>query len=199
MKALREALSEEDRLNLGYTIMEKTVAHYDFQKAENLLVYMHTGSEVRTDSIIGYGLMMGKRIYVPRVRDKEMEFYQIRDIKECLPGFLGILEPPGDAPIFVFDKGRAKENTLMILPGLAFDEKGGRLGYGGGFYDRYLAKHPNCIKMGIAYDFQCVEEVVTEENDICVDILITDKRIVLHEEGIYPAPVRPTGQLREEL
>lgn len=199
MKALREALSEEDRLNLGYMIMEKTVAHYDFQKAEDLLVYMHTGSEVRTDGIIGYGLMMGKRIYVPRVRGKEMDFYQIRDIKECLPGFFGILEPPKDAPIFVFDKGRAKENTLMILPGLAFDEKGGRLGYGGGFYDRYLAKHPNCMKMGIAYDFQCVEKVVTKENDICMDILITDKRIVLHEEGEYPAPVRPTGQLREEL
>lgn len=183
MKALREALSEEDRLNLGYAIMEKTVAHYDFGKAENLLIYMHTGSEVRTDGIIGYGLMMGKKVYVPRVNGREMEFYQINDMKECLPGFLGILEPPEDALPFVFDKETPKENTLVILPGLAFDEKGGRLGYGGGFYDRYLAKHPNCMKMGIAYDFQCIEEVVTEENDICVDILITDNRIVLHEEG----------------
>lgn len=76
-----------------------------------------------------------------------------------------------------------KEDTLMILPGLAFDGMGGRLGYGGGFYDRYLAKHPNCMKMGVAYDFQCIKEVVKDEKDICVDIIITDKRIVLTEEG----------------
>lgn len=180
---MREALSEDEMLNRGYIVMEKTVAHYDFRKAKNILAYMHTGSEVRTDGIIAYGLMLGKKVYVPRVREKEMAFHEIRDINECTPGFMGILEPPEDAPVFAFDKETEKEDTLMILPGLAFDKKGGRLGYGGGFYDRYLAEHPNCIKMGIAYDFQFIGEVVKDEHDIPVDILITDQRIMLNEEG----------------
>lgn len=183
MKALREALSEDEMLDFGYTIMKKTVAHYDFGKAKNILVYMHTGSEVRTDGIIAYGLLLQKKVYVPRVREKEMEFHEIKDIKECTPGSFGILEPPEDAPVFVFNEEMKKEDTLMILPGLAFDARGGRLGYGGGFYDRYLAKHPNCIKMGIAYDFQVVGEVVKDEHDIPVDILITDQRIEVNEEG----------------
>lgn len=183
MKDLRDALSEDEILNKGYTIMEKTVAHYDFRKAKNILVYMHTGSEVRTDGIIAYGLILGKRVYVPRVKEQKMEFHEIKNIKECEPGSFGILEPPDEASVFDFDEEMEKEDTLMILPGLAFDGKGGRLGYGGGFYDRYLAKHPNCIKMGIAYDFQFVKKVVKDEHDIPVDILITDQRIMLNEEG----------------
>lgn len=183
MKALRDALAEEDRFNLGYEIMEKTAAHYDFLKAKNLLVYMHRGSEVQTDGIIDYGLMLGKRVFVPRVAGKEMIFHEIRDRKECTPGYMGIPEPPEAAPVFAHEKNMKREDTLIILPGLAFDTGGGRLGYGGGFYDRYLAVCPVCIKMGIAYDFQYVEEVAKDERDIPVDILITDKRIVLYDEG----------------
>ncbi|MBP3459396.1 MAG: 5-formyltetrahydrofolate cyclo-ligase [Lachnospiraceae bacterium] len=184
MKKLREALSSDERLYLAQKIMETAASHSDFEKAENLLVYMYTGSEVRTDGIINCGFQRGKRVFVPRVSGREMEFYEIRDLKECIPGFMGILEPPEDAQPFVFGKKMKREDTLMILPGLAFDEKGKRLGYGGGFYDRYLAKHPDCIKMGIAYDFQCREEVPTEETDICADIIITEKRVIIPSEAV---------------
>lgn len=178
MKKLREALSRNEQLNCSQKIMENLAALPEFVKAKNLLVYMHTGSEVRTDGMVGCGFQMGKRVFVPRVSGREMEFYEIRDLKECVPGFMGILEPPEDARPFVFGKEMKREDTLMILPGLAFDEKGKRLGYGGGFYDRYLTKHPDCIKMGIAYDFQCEEEVPAEETDICADMIITEKRVI---------------------
>ena len=175
MKALRNQLSYEEVLDLSQKITENVVSHYDFGKAENLLVYMHYGNEARTDGIIGYGLMMKKRVFVPRVQGDRMDFYEIHDLKECVPGYMGIPEPPLDAAPFVF-KEEQKEEVLMILPGLAFDERGKRLGYGGGFYDRFLKEHKCCTKMGIGFEFQCVEEVPGNEQDIDVDMIVTEKR-----------------------
>lgn len=179
MKKLRDGLSFDDRSARSHGITEKVISHSDFQKAENLLIYMHFGSEVKTDSIIASGLGMGKKVYVPKVSGKEMEFYEIRDLNECVPGFMNIPEPPEGAEQFIFKPEMKKKDTLMILPGLAFDINGGRMGYGGGFYDRYLEKCPDCIKLGISYDFQCVDEVPAEENDICMDMIITEKRVIL--------------------
>lgn len=181
MKELRNGLSYDERFRYAREIMENVTSHPDFQKAENLLIYMDTGSEVRTDGMISYGLLRGKRVFVPRVSGREMDFFEIRDLKECVPGFRNILEPPEEAELFLFQEEQKKEDTLMILPGLAFDTKGRRLGYGGGFYDRYLAKHPGCIKMGIAYDFQCQKEVPAEKTDICMDIIMTEKRMIIPE------------------
>lgn len=104
-----------------------------------------------------------------------MDFYAIHDLKECAPGYMGIPEPPLDAAPFVF-KEEQKEEVLMILPGLAFDERGKRLGYGGGFYDRFLKEHKLCTKMGIGFEFQCVEKVPGNEQDIDVDMIVTEKR-----------------------
>lgn len=168
-------------MDLSYSITEKVVSHYDFQRANNILIYMHYNSEVQTDGIILYAFMLGKKVFIPRVEGREMTFYEIHDIKECVSGFHGILEPPQDAEPFVIQPDIPKEDTLVILPGLGFDKEGRRIGYGGGFYDKYLALNPNCMKMAIAYEIQCVKEVPTEENDISIDVIITDEQIILVE------------------
>lgn len=182
MKALRDALSKEERLSFSLDIMKQVVSHDAFLRAEDILIFMHYGSEVRTDGIIAHAISLGKQVFVPRVAGRQMDFYEIRDISECSPGYMKIPEPSVSAKKFcrVCDKMREtdKERTLMILPGLAFDQKGRRLGYGGGFYDRYLAEYDNCTKLGIAYDFQIVEEVQNDAQDICVDGVITEKQIV---------------------
>lgn len=175
MKALRNQLSYEEVLDLSQKITENVVSHYDFGKAKDILIYMHYQNEVRTDGIIGYALMLKKRVFVPRVQDGRMDFYEIHDLKDCAPGYMGIPEPPFGASPFVFGKEQ-EEEVLMILPGLAFDEKGKRLGYGGGFYDRFLEKNPLCTKMGIGFEFQCIEEVPGNEQDIDMDMIVTEKR-----------------------
>lgn len=182
MKALRDALSKEERLLFSLDIMKQVISHDAFLRAENILIFMHYGSEVCTDGIIAHAISQGKRVFVPRVDGRRMDFYEICDISECSPGYMKIPEPPVTAERFCKTCDKTKEmgrdGTLMILPGLAFDKAGGRLGYGGGFYDRYLAENDNGIKLGIAYEFQFVEEVPTDRQDICVDAVVTEKRIV---------------------
>lgn len=174
MKALRNQLSYEEILDFSQKITENVVSHYEFSKAKDILIYMHYQNEVRTDGIIGYAWMLGKRVFVPRVQDNHMEFYEIHDLKECTPGYMGIPEPPVDAAPFALQE--EPEAVLVVLPGLAFDERGRRLGYGGGFYDRFLEAHPFYTKMGIGFEFQCVEEVPGNEQDINMDMIITEER-----------------------
>ena len=150
-----------------------------YQRADYVLVYMHYQKEVRTDQIILHALNARKHVFVPRVNEKDMEFYEIYSLKDCECGFHGILEP--SETCISFSKfcptaiSPSKQNTLMILPGLAFDATGHRLGYGGGYYDRYLSqKGIACAKMAIAYSFQMIENVPYEEYDILVDDVITD-------------------------
>mgnify|MGYP002530928218 CR=1 FL=1 len=92
----------------------------------------------------------GRRIHVavPRVAGREMDFYEIHDMTDLQPGYQGILEPAEYCP-----KVEATEG-MMLLPGLAFDREGHRVGYGGGYYDRYLTAYPDCIRAGIAYRMQ---------------------------------------------
>jgi 5-formyltetrahydrofolate cyclo-ligase len=182
MKNLREALSDEKRQEYGQKIAQTVVSGEEFLTADTLLVYMQIGSEVRTDAIIQTAIKLGKKVYVPKVTGREMDFYLIHGCEECTKGFMGIPEPSGKTELFIPDSGKKRECTLMLLPGLAFDTEGKRLGYGGGFYDRYLAKCPNCVTMGIAYDFQCEETLPTEETDKNVDIVITEKRIMRRAE-----------------
>lgn len=173
MKALRDRLSYEEVLDLSQMITEKAVSCYEFLEAEDILVYMHYQNEVRTDGIIAYAWMMKKRVFVPRVKEHTMDFYEIHDLKECEPGYMGIPEPPLCAAPYSFKEGR---DALMILPGLAFDKKGGRLGYGGGFYDRFLESHPFLTKMGIGFEFQCIEEVPVNTQDINMDVIVTEEK-----------------------
>lgn len=181
MKSLRAELSYEEILDASQTITENVVSHYDFGKAENILIYMHYLSEVRTDGIIAYAFMLGKRVFIPKVIEKTMEFREIHALDGCVSGYKGIYEPPSGTEVFLTGKERKKEDTLVIIPGLAFGPGGERLGYGGGFYDRFLKECPSCMKMGIGFDFQCIEEVPVNENDVFMDLLITDKRTTVFE------------------
>ncbi len=182
LKQIRERLSLDEQNDLSYAITEKVVSHYDFQKAKNILIYMHYNNEVQTDGIILYAFMLGKKVFIPKVEGDIMNFYEIHDIKECVSGFRGIPEPPVDAKCFSMSTDGPQDETLVILPGLGFDPKGRRIGYGGGYYDKYLEANTNCMKMAIAYDIQCVDDIPVEETDIPMDVIITDEQIILNDE-----------------
>lgn len=103
---------------------------------------------------------------------KYMEFVKIKSYQDLAPGYMGIMEP-------VSDDYASLKNGLLVMPGIAFDTQKNRIGYGGGFYDRYLQQHmSDFYKTAICFDYQIVEHIMSEEFDIKPDKIITEKRII---------------------
>lgn len=181
--AMRDTLSGEAQRRASCLITERLLGHQWFYRAGSLLCYVSYGSELDTRDLIREALRLGKQVYVPRVMpDHQMDFFRIDSPKELQPGFRGIPEPPEGALVYrdmeeigeaaglmpesqaqCRDGGRA----LMLIPGVAFDPYGNRLGYGGGYYDRYLAAHPQFLtySIGIGHSCQLVEKLPVEKTD----------------------------------
>ena len=100
-----------------------------------------------------------------------MYFYRINDLEDLKKGYMGILEPREGLPVSECNEG------VIIVPGVAFDKNKARCGYGKGFYDKYLSKHPKLVKIGICFEFQLYDELVTDSHDILMDYIVTEKMI----------------------
>ena len=170
---LREEIREKKRAMTPQQITEKSQAlarqFYDhplYRNARCIYGYLPYNQEVRTTEMLAKALADGKRVAVPKVYGDTMRFHYITDLSRVEKGYCGIPEPMGDEPI------AGEEDALVLMPGLAFDSKGGRMGYGGGFYDKFLdaeKKHPT---LALCYDFQMVSCVPVEEHDHPVDAVI---------------------------
>ena len=141
-------------------------SHPLYRSARSVYGYLPYNQEVRTDAILARALEDGKRVAVPKVCGGEMKFLWLDDLSRVSPGYAGIPEPVSDGP--EADDPRA----LVLMPGLAFDRQGRRVGYGGGFYDRFLAREPDHPTLALCYGFQLVENIETEAFDIPVDIVL---------------------------
>lgn len=152
-------------------ILERLLKEPCFLQAETLYCYVSYNQEVMTKPLISQALAMGKKVAVPKVIGEEMEFIYLNSLDELARGYQGIEEPTGTTVA-------NEDSVLMILPGLAFDEHGNRVGYGGGFYDRYLNRNRmnHYIKVAVGFDFQVVEHLEMEECDELVDIILTEER-----------------------
>ncbi len=137
-----------------------------YQKASTLYGYLSYNQEVRTDGILRRAMQDGKKVAVPKVYGQTMRFLYLTDLTRVAKGYGGIAEPIDDAPI------ADAPTALVLLPGLAFDTLGRRCGYGGGFYDRFLAQEPNHPTVALCYDFQLVPEVPAGENDVPADCVL---------------------------
>jgi len=143
------------------------------------------GSRIITDrlELSNKSLERGKKVYVPKViinkedmSDKYMEFVRINSYDDLQDGYMGIKEP-------VSDDYEIPQDGLLVMPGLAFDVTLNRIGYGGGFYDRYLVKNGDrYYKTAICFDYQVLDDIPAEEFDIRPDMIITDKRIITAQE-----------------
>ena len=176
MKKKRSAMTFERILVYSEQILRKLVNLPEYIEADALLCYVSFSSEVDTHFLINKAVSDGKKVYVPKVFGKEsMEFYRINDINELSAGNYGILEP---------DETKSEELSmvhgkkyLLILPGVAFDKNFTRLGYGGGYYDRFLAKYVdfNINKVMLAYESEKTEyDLPREEYDIPADVILTE-------------------------
>ena len=130
----------------------------------SVLIYLSYSSELSTEPLIDKLLERGIIVYAPRVEGEEMVAVEYGD--DFVISGQGIREPIGER----FDG----DLDIVILPLLAVDEQGNRLGYGGGYYDRYLAKHTSSLKIGYCFDFQMLKSLPSEETDVALNMVVTD-------------------------
>lgn len=163
----RNTLSEEARKNASMILAERIIGHQWFYLSDVILGFVSYGSEIDTTEILNEALIRGKKVYVPKVVGDDMVFLRIMSLKELTEGYKGILEPDESAECFSYDETKA-DKILMIMPGAAFDTMRNRIGYGKGFYDRYLADKEALQLRTIAVGFKCqlVDEIPALEHDI---------------------------------
>ncbi|MBE6958808.1 MAG: 5-formyltetrahydrofolate cyclo-ligase [Ruminococcaceae bacterium] len=172
-KTLRKQIREQKRAmtvsqieEAGKALQALFLATDYYRDAKTVYGYLPYNQEVRTVPILEQALRDGKRVAVPKVYGEEMKFIYLSDLTQVETGYAGIPEPIADAPV------GDDPTALVLMPGLAFDREGHRIGYGGGFYDKFLSAEQTHPTVALCYDFQLVEELPTEEFDIPVDEVI---------------------------
>ncbi len=166
IRTLKRAMSEEQILNASARLAALFFETEHYKKANTIYGYLPYNQEVRTVPILEQALLDGKRVAVPKVFEDTMSFIYLEDLQAVEKGYAGIPEPIANGPI-------AEDPTaLVLMPGLAFDPQGHRIGYGGGFYDRFLAKEPDHPTVALCYDFQVLDRLETEEFDVPVDLVL---------------------------
>ena len=137
-----------------------------YQNAKTIYGYLPYNQEVRTVPMLEQAIRDGKRVAVPKVYGDDMKFIYMDDLTQVSLGYANIPEPIADGPV-------AEDKTaLVLMPGMAFTKNGDRMGYGGGFYDKFLASEPEQPTVALCYGFQMVEQLPTEEYDIPVDCVL---------------------------
>ena len=172
-KALRQqirerkrAMTEEDIALRSEKLKQLFVKSAAYQNAKTVYGYLPYNQEVRTVPILQQALRDGKRVAVPKIYGDTMKFLYLDDLSKVEKNTMGIPEPVADEPV------AADRTALVLMPGVAFTKNGDRIGYGGGFYDRFLADEPAHPTLALCYDFQIVESLPTEEFDIPVDTVL---------------------------
>lgn len=202
-KKLRDKLTHKDRQAFSTAITERLIQTEEYQTCSRLFTYVSFRSEVDTHEMIQRALSSRKEVFIPRVEPQGMEFYRIRQLKGLIISSFGVPEPPameedrfrpenlsedtnttgGNMDSHRNDMASYKNSplrNLMLLPGLAFDPEGNRIGYGAGYYDKYLGFYgaDAFFKAALAFDFQILDRIEAMEHDIKADMIITPSRII---------------------
>ncbi len=166
IKQKKRAMTEAEIVAASQKLGDLFAASQAYQNAKTIYFYLPYNQEVRTVPMLLKALEDGKKVAVPKCYGDEMRFIYIDGMDGIEKGYCGIPEPIADGPV-------AKDETaLVLMPGLAFDREGHRIGYGGGFYDKFLAAEPKHPTLALCYEFQMVEHLETEAFDIPVDTVL---------------------------
>ena len=183
----RDSIDEESRQQKSEEIAKKILEADWFKEADIVLSYHAFRSEVEVDALNRAVLTQGKKLYLPKtyVKEKQIRFFEITDLSKLKRGYQKIWEPTGEEPEFSFETVKEEQKkVLMIMPGTAYDARGYRMGYGGGYYDRYLNAHEAEWKM---IDFMTVFAAFSEQKmilipgercDVKPDVIVTEKEIM---------------------
>ncbi len=162
----KRAMTEEEIVSRSEALGVLFAQSEAYKAARTIYGYLPYNQEVRTIPMLEQALKDGKKVAVPKVYGDEMKFLYLDDLTKVEKGYAGIPEPIADEPV------ADDETALVLMPGLAFDPQGHRIGYGGGFYDKFLAAEPNHPTLALCYEFQMLPELHTEEHDIPVDTVL---------------------------
>lgn len=181
-KKRRDALSIEDHKRMSQWIKERFINDIEYQRSSTILFFVSFRSEVDTLPLIERALKEDKRVLVPITDTKSnmLHLSQLKSLRELEEGTYSIMEPAAEylRPL------PYKEVELVLVPGLVFDERGYRIGYGGGYYDRLLLNLDQRVRrIGLAFELQLVERLSLEDHDLPVHKVITEERTILIKEG----------------
>ena len=166
IRARKRAMTEAEIEERSAKLAQLFFASEAYQNAKTIYGYLPYNQEVRTVPMLERALKDGKKVAVPKVYGEEMKFLYLDDLNAVAKGYAGIPEPIADEPV-------AQDKTaLVLMPGLAFDPQGHRIGYGGGFYDKFLAAEPHHPTLALCYEFQMLPKLDVEDHDIPVDTVL---------------------------
>ncbi|HCI64544.1 MAG TPA: 5-formyltetrahydrofolate cyclo-ligase [Clostridiales bacterium] len=166
IRARKRAMTEAEIEERSARLAQLFFASDAYRNARTIYGYLPYNQEVRTVPMLARALKDGKKVAVPKVYGDEMKFLYLDDLTAVAKGYAGIPEPIADGPV------AHDETALVLMPGLAFDPQGHRIGYGGGFYDKFLAAEPNHPTLALCYEFQMLPKLDVEAHDIPVDTVL---------------------------
>ena len=176
----RKNIDIVEKEKMDKKILDEFYENKYYREAKNIFIYISYDSEINTKGIINKALMDNKKIYVPRTEFKTrlMDAVKITSLDNLIESEYGILEPSIEEPHI-----EPNELDLIVVPGVAFDRNGGRMGYGAGFYDRYFKRISKdrikkIAKLALAYDFQILEKIPMNEQDVPVNYIITETKFI---------------------
>ena len=166
IRARKRAMTEEEIVSRSQALIRLFLECDAYRNATAIYGYLPYNQEVRTVPLLEQAQRDGKRVAVPKCYGDEMKFIWLDDLTKVEKGYANIPEPIEDGPI------ADAPTALVLMPGLAFDPQGRRIGYGGGFYDKFLSAEPNHPTLALCYEFQMLPHLETEEHDIPVDTVL---------------------------
>lgn len=173
-------MDQADRAICDEIIRKKVISLIDDRHIDTILTYVSFRSEVDTYGIIRECLSHGIKVAVPRVEKPDIRFCYIDSEEDLVSGYMGIYEPAERCMPFLHEMvpsgiEKASGRIILIVPGSVYDTAHNRIGYGGGYYDRFMNKYPDIYSIGLAYSCQMTDEIPTDQWDQKVDIVITDE------------------------
>lgn len=176
---MREQLTAQQRVDLGSRAQSRLVQQAWFAEAKLIALYSSIRNEVDTWNLFDAAISLGKRVVFPRIDDGQMVFVEVESQRDFCSGTFGVLEPVGTkvVPVCCID--------LIVVPGVAFDRGGFRIGFGKGYYDRALENRPlSCRLAGLGYAFQLEDNIPREAHDVSLDWLVTDQEVLSFDSGV---------------
>ncbi|TKB25738.1 5-formyltetrahydrofolate cyclo-ligase [Desulfopila sp. IMCC35006] len=177
--AARNKLTQQEIETKSFAIQQRLLELDQLRKHQSIFVYVSFRSEVATLSLIDSLIELGKTVIVPitRIKEKRLDAIHITNrLTDLVPGYCNIPEPKDE--LCTTALVAPEEIETILLPGSVFDERGGRFGYGGGYYDRFLAKVPTAARIGLAFELQIIEKAPLQDHDELLDLVVTEKRVI---------------------
>ena len=172
MKSIRDNLTKQQQEQYSLSICERLLQSKWYENADTLLVYASIQSEVCLSHLIQRAWQEQKQVYFPRVKGDGMDFFRVQSIEELKEGSFRVMEPTGKECFL------SEQPAPIFVPAVSFSRTGERIGYGKGYYDRYLSRFPNLVRIGICYEEQMVDCRPADSHDKPMDAIVTQKGII---------------------